>query len=227
MHSDYDNCEELSRHVNSLLQLLMTNSMVNSRLLLYCTALAALNSVLGCGYVDDVLIDAPAEMTREMIASLSVCAVVQGTVDDNGWSTRSSGSSDSSGSSSDDSETDAAATATAAAAAMADGTTDATDATAGSSSAKRSRGGEYALAKQLGIYHQIKSPSNLTVMEIMGRIQKNQEVRFSSLLLCVATFIRIDLMILGCSSSCCFRTAHMQHCSATGTSTCNAAFLRW
>jgi hypothetical protein len=139
---------------------------------------AALNSVLGCGYVDDVLIDAPAEMTREMIASLSVCAVVQGTVDDNGWSTRSSGSSDSSsGSGSDDSETDAA---TAAAAAIADGVDGATDAAADSSSdTKRSRGGEYALAKQLGIYHQIKSPSNLTVMEIMGRIQKNQEVRFS------------------------------------------------
>jgi hypothetical protein len=138
---------------------------------------AALNSVLGCGYVDDVLIDAPAEMTREMIASLSVCAVVQGTVDDNGWSTRSSGSSDSSsgsGSGSDDSETDAAA-----AAAIADGVDGATDAAADSSSCKRSRGGEYALAKQLGIYHQIKSPSNLTVMEIMGRIQKNQEVRFS------------------------------------------------
>lgn len=36
-------------------------------------------SVLGCRYVDDVLIDAPWEVSREMIASLNISVVVQGT----------------------------------------------------------------------------------------------------------------------------------------------------
>ncbi|CAN0454691.1 unnamed protein product, partial [Ectocarpus sp. 12 AP-2014] len=40
-------------------------------------------SVLGCAYVNDVLIDAPLRMTREMIASLNIGAAVHGTVDDN------------------------------------------------------------------------------------------------------------------------------------------------
>ncbi|CAM9129329.1 unnamed protein product [Choristocarpus tenellus] len=40
-------------------------------------------SVLGCVYVNDVLIDAPLDLTREMMASLNICAVVHGTVDDN------------------------------------------------------------------------------------------------------------------------------------------------
>jgi len=39
-------------------------------------------SVLGCKYVDDVLIDAPWVITREMIASLNISAVVHGTHDD-------------------------------------------------------------------------------------------------------------------------------------------------
>ncbi|CAI5738487.1 unnamed protein product [Peronospora destructor] len=36
-------------------------------------------SVLGCKYVDDVLIDAPLYVTREMVASLSISVVVHGT----------------------------------------------------------------------------------------------------------------------------------------------------
>ncbi|GLE07347.1 hypothetical protein PINS_up017509 [Pythium insidiosum] len=36
-------------------------------------------SVLGCKYVDDVLIDAPYHVTKEMIASLKISTVVHGT----------------------------------------------------------------------------------------------------------------------------------------------------
>ncbi|CAJ1453417.1 unnamed protein product [Effrenium voratum] len=39
-------------------------------------------SVLGCRYVDDVLLDAPWQVTREMIATLRISAVVRGTVCD-------------------------------------------------------------------------------------------------------------------------------------------------
>lgn len=39
-------------------------------------------SVLSCRYVDDVLIDAPEEVTPEMIASLGIAEVVHGTNSD-------------------------------------------------------------------------------------------------------------------------------------------------
>ena len=39
-------------------------------------------SVLGCRFVDDVLIDAPYEVTPEMIASLNIAEVVHGTKGD-------------------------------------------------------------------------------------------------------------------------------------------------
>ena len=39
-------------------------------------------SVLGCRYVDDVLIDAPYKVTREMITSLNISEVVHGTDSD-------------------------------------------------------------------------------------------------------------------------------------------------
>lgn len=39
-------------------------------------------SVLGCKYPDDVLIDAPAEITPDMIASLKITEVVHGTESD-------------------------------------------------------------------------------------------------------------------------------------------------
>merc|ERR1712048_455969 len=39
-------------------------------------------SVLGCHFVDDVLIDAPWVITREMIATLSIAVVARGTVRD-------------------------------------------------------------------------------------------------------------------------------------------------
>ncbi len=39
-------------------------------------------SVLGCRYVDDVLIDAPYEISRDMIASLHIDEVVRGTQSD-------------------------------------------------------------------------------------------------------------------------------------------------
>jgi len=41
-------------------------------------------SVLGCRYVDDVLIDAPYEISSEMIASLRIAEVVHGTCDTDG-----------------------------------------------------------------------------------------------------------------------------------------------
>ena len=39
-------------------------------------------SVLGCRFVDDVLIDAPYEVTPEMISSLNISEVVHGTTSD-------------------------------------------------------------------------------------------------------------------------------------------------
>ena len=39
-------------------------------------------SVLGCRFVDDVLIDAPYEVTPEMISSLNISEVVHGTISD-------------------------------------------------------------------------------------------------------------------------------------------------
>ncbi|CAM9720686.1 unnamed protein product [Phaeothamnion confervicola] len=88
-------------------------------------------SVLGCGRVDDVLIDAPVDITREMVASLRICAVCKGTVDDN-----------------------------------------------------ENPGGErgqsfcdyapYRVPREMGIFHELESPSTLTVSEIVGRIQKNE-----------------------------------------------------
>lgn len=39
-------------------------------------------SVLGCRYVDDVLIDAPYEVTPEMISSLRIAEVIHGTSDE-------------------------------------------------------------------------------------------------------------------------------------------------
>ncbi len=39
-------------------------------------------SVLGCRFVDDVLIDAPYQITREMISSLNLCEVIHGTNSD-------------------------------------------------------------------------------------------------------------------------------------------------
>ena len=39
-------------------------------------------SVLGCKYVNDVLIDAPVEVTPDMIASLRITEVVRGTESD-------------------------------------------------------------------------------------------------------------------------------------------------
>merc|ERR1711924_480998 len=41
-------------------------------------------SVLGCRYVDDVLLDAPWHITKEMIATLQITVVVRGTFSD-GW----------------------------------------------------------------------------------------------------------------------------------------------
>ncbi|KAG5184915.1 CTP-phosphoethanolamine cytidylyltransferase [Tribonema minus] len=120
-------------------------------------------SVLGCAYVDDVLIDAPADVTREMVASLSICAVIQGTVNDNDWGDGGGGDGASTGSESASDEGD--------------------EGDAGGSgeevALRRRRRkqvrDEYAVAKALNMYHRIGSPSCLTVKEIMGRIQKNQE----------------------------------------------------
>lgn len=39
-------------------------------------------SVLGCKYINDVLIDAPLEITPDMIASLKITEVVHGTESD-------------------------------------------------------------------------------------------------------------------------------------------------
>ncbi len=38
-------------------------------------------SVLGCKYVNDVLFDAPYEITKELLSSMKVDVVVKGTID--------------------------------------------------------------------------------------------------------------------------------------------------
>ncbi|CAM9345274.1 unnamed protein product, partial [Ascophyllum nodosum] len=96
-------------------------------------------SVLGCAYVNDVLIDAPLHITREMIASLNICAIVHGTVDDSITNHRTS------------------------------------DDTNGDSEDTPDELSPYRVPKEMNIFHEIKSSSNLTVMEIMGRIEANQE----------------------------------------------------
>lgn len=82
-------------------------------------------SVLGCRFVDDVLIDAPWDVSREMIASLNISVVVHGT---------------------EHSEDD-------------------------SSTMKK----EYKIAKELGIFKQLESPSSLDVKDIVARINANRE----------------------------------------------------
>eukprot|EP00904_Undaria_pinnatifida_P000727 jgi/Undpi1/10655/HiC_scaffold_29.g13104.m1 len=95
-------------------------------------------SVLGCAYVNDVLIDAPLQITREMIASLKICAAVHGTVDDN-MAVHGIGGDN------EEEEEDAAFS-------------------------------PYEVPKEMDIFHEITSSSNLTVMEIVGRIEANQEL---------------------------------------------------
>ncbi|CAM9440748.1 unnamed protein product [Ectocarpus sp. 6 AP-2014] len=97
-------------------------------------------SVLGCAYVNDVLIDAPLRMTREMIASLNIGAAVHGTVDDN-MAVHATGDE-------------------------------------GGQGQEGTRFSPYEVPKEIGIFHEIKRQvsSNLTVMEIVGRIEANQEL---------------------------------------------------
>lgn len=84
-------------------------------------------SVLGCKSVDDVLIDAPWQVTKEMIASLNIAVVVHGTHRDV--------------------ERDA----------------------------EFSLDEHYKHAKELGVFKQIKSPSDLDVKDIVARINDNRE----------------------------------------------------
>mmetsp|Transcript_11978 Transcript_11978/g.13935 ORF Transcript_11978/g.13935 Transcript_11978/m.13935 type:complete len:157 (+) Transcript_11978:1712-2182(+) len=83
-------------------------------------------SVLGCRYVDDVLIDAPWIITRDMIASLNISLIVTGTVADTEFPNR---------------EKD-----------------------------------PYQVAKDLGIFQNIKSESNVTVGSIVQRVVDNESV---------------------------------------------------
>uniref|UniRef100_A0A7S2V0A7 ethanolamine-phosphate cytidylyltransferase n=1 Tax=Fibrocapsa japonica TaxID=94617 RepID=A0A7S2V0A7_9STRA len=94
-------------------------------------------SVLGCVHVDDVLIDAPLIITREMIASLNICAVVHGTVNDglDGRSTPKAGH-------------------------------------AHAFTYEES----YEVPTQMGIFHKIDSSIDLTLLGVMTRIQKQQDM---------------------------------------------------
>jgi cytidyltransferase-like protein len=86
-------------------------------------------SVVGCQYADDVLIDAPWEITADMIKSLNVHTVVAGTTHDE----------------------------------------------------KSTAGGKepsYKVAREMGIFKEIKSDSSLTVTQIVSRIlAKEQQYR--------------------------------------------------
>lgn len=98
-------------------------------------------SVLGCKYVDDVLIDAPYTVTREMIASLKLSLVLHGRhrddIEDEG--------------------------------------------TWGGGVGGGREGGEgeedpFAVPKEMKIFMEISSDCDLSVREIVSRIQKNQEL---------------------------------------------------
>ena len=85
-------------------------------------------SVLGCRYVDDVLIDAPWEIPSEMLLSLGISTVCNGTFHDPNPRDRRPRKSD-----------------------------------------------PYAAVKQEGMYVSIESDSNLSVNEIVNRINHNRE----------------------------------------------------
>jgi ethanolamine-phosphate cytidylyltransferase len=93
-------------------------------------------SVLGCKYVDDVLIDAPYTITREMIASLNISLVLHGTHKDDydQYDTHTHTNGDS------EEEED-----------------------------------PFKIPKEMGIFQEISSDCDMSVREIIGRIQRNQE----------------------------------------------------
>jgi len=92
-------------------------------------------SVLGCKYVNDVLIDSPWAITREMIAALNICAVVHANLSD--VHTENGESFD---------------------------------------KLCTKFGDPYEVAVQMQIFHLIDSPINLTLTDIIERIQQQQDV---------------------------------------------------
>ncbi len=92
-------------------------------------------SVLGCKYVDDVLIDAPYKITREMIASLNISIVLHGTHKD-GFGLEEPGPH----------------------------------------AIEPEEEDPFYVPKEMGIFHEISSDCDLSVREIIARIQKNQEL---------------------------------------------------
>lgn len=87
-------------------------------------------SVLGCKYADDVLIDCPWAVTREMIASLNICAVVHCPRPDCGEDPHQ---------------------------------------------ARELLGDPYKVPIEMGIFHEMDSPVDLTLSDILTRIHQQQD----------------------------------------------------
>jgi ethanolamine-phosphate cytidylyltransferase len=114
-------------------------------------------SVLGCRYVNDVLIDAPLCITPEMITSLNISEVIRGVCVPDNITTGSATS-----------------------------TKNENDNTSSASSSNKIQSYDYInnddediryrYVKQLGIYTTIPFPTPFRITSVIQRIQKNQEV---------------------------------------------------
>jgi len=105
-------------------------------------------SVLGCRYVDDVLIDAPWVITPEMVASLNISEVVHGTYCDD----ESDFNIDHAMSGKKEEKNDR------------------------DSSWIPSHDERYHYVKEAGIYKEIQSPTDFSLSTILHRIQSNQQM---------------------------------------------------
>lgn len=107
-------------------------------------------SVIGCKFVDDVLIDAPFDITATMLASLKITAVVRGSV-----------------------QTDAERPDPLPASALA--AVPATSSPPENSPPIRFKRDPYAVPREKGILHVVPSVSGLSAAEIVDRIQQQRE----------------------------------------------------
>ena len=118
-------------------------------------------SVMGCRYVDDVLIDAPYRVTPDMVASLNIAEVVHGSISDgvSDWSPE--GRDEDGGEDGDDDILNG------------DGGGDDDDEEA--EAKERRYGDRYQYPREEGIFHIIRSPTDFNLGSITDRIRQNQE----------------------------------------------------
>ncbi len=108
-------------------------------------------SVLGCKFVDDVLIDAPYTVTKEMIDSLNIAVVVKGLSDNSTHASHNDlASLDSSGNSNSNINNN-------------------------NNNNNTSPGDAYALPRKMGILQEINSGSTLNVLDIIKRVHGQRD----------------------------------------------------